>query len=328
MTDVPLLTVYPRGMDFPKYPEIALLHRRLEILTVKQVVATEKLHGSNLRILFPMGMTTVDDIVYGSREMIHTEPGFPLNRAVECFMKRHDLNRPWEVIKSYGFSDCTLFGEAYGPGIKAKGVKYSDGQEPLFRAFDIMVGQNFLTYDLFCEVIDKMGLPRVHEVWRGDPNTEAFEALLDQPSTEGLFNGIQDRSNLAEGVVIRSNPLLRNVFGEWLIIKHKGSKFTEVAEAPSPPKTRTNTPADDFVAAYVTEGRLLNALGRLHDRGVVLSQTMKDMPVLLTEMVADLHKECAPEWQATGLNDKALLGAVSKVLGPLYRLHLETNPPS
>jgi hypothetical protein len=35
---------------FPKYPEIVLLPRRPEIFAVKEVIATEKLHGSNFRM--------------------------------------------------------------------------------------------------------------------------------------------------------------------------------------------------------------------------------------------------------------------------------------
>jgi len=311
-------------MPIPKYPEIALLYRRPEIFAVKEVVATEKLHGSNFRVHFPLGMTSIADVRYGSHDVEDTEPAFPLGKAKNWFEARPDLlNSMWEVIKSYGFSDATIFGEAYGPGIKAKGVKYSNGTEMLFRAFDLMVGTNFVTYDLFCEIADKMGLARVHEVWRGVPTQESFDALLEKPSHEAKHNGIDDPNNLAEGVVIRSNPLLRNVFGEWLIAKHKGKKFTEKAEAPKEPKERVASPADTFAATFVTEGRVTNAIGRLSDRGTPLKGDMTDMPALLTEIIADLHKECETEWKATGMPDGALKGAVSKVLGPLYRRMLD-----
>lgn len=312
--------------SFPKYPEIALLVRRPEIFAVKQVVATEKLHGSNFRLHFPCGMASIEDIKYGSHDTEYAPEGpkFPLGNAMQWFKARPDLlTAIWEVIKSYGFPDATIFGEAYGPGIKSKGVKYSNGQELLFRAFDIMVGPNFVTYDLFCEIADKMGLARVHEIWRGEPTLEAFDALLEKPSVEGKLNGIEDEGNLAEGVVIRSNPLFRDVFGQWLIIKHKSKRFTEVAHAPVPPKERGVSPADIFASTYVTEGRVLNAVGRLQDRGVALKNDMTDMPTLITEIIADLHKECEPELAALGLPDKQVMGSVSRVLGPLYRKTLE-----
>jgi hypothetical protein len=39
---------------FRKYPELVRLDKRPEILSVKQVVATEKLHGTNFRLFFPV----------------------------------------------------------------------------------------------------------------------------------------------------------------------------------------------------------------------------------------------------------------------------------
>lgn len=307
-----------------KYPEIPLVKYRPEIFAVKEVVACEKLHGSNFSIIFPLAMKSIDEVIYGSREVLSTEDRFPLGVAKRWFESRPELlTAMWEVIKSYGFSEVTVFGEAYGPGIQAKGIKYTLGSEMLFRAFDIMVGPNFLTYDLFCEVATKMGLPQVPLVWRGAPTIEAFDALLNRPSYEALSNGVSDNHNLAEGVVIRSNPLLRNVFGDWLIVKHKGTKFSEVAFAPTPTKERTLTPADKVAATYVTEGRVLNAAGRLLDRGVALMNSMQDMPTILAEIIADLHKECAPD--LVGIEEKSLRTAVSRVLGPIYKQVLETK---
>jgi hypothetical protein len=168
-----------------------------------------------------------------------------------------------------------------------------------------------------------MKLPRVHEVWRGEPSQEAFDDLLEKVSVEAQLNCIEDETNLAEGVVIRSNPLLRNVFGDWLIVKHKSKRFTEVAHAPAEVKEKGVSPSDIFASTYCTEGRLTNAVGRLQDRGVVLTNSMKDMPVLIAEILQDLHKECEPEWVATGTPEKVMLGSVSRVLGPIYRKLLE-----
>ena len=314
-------------MPFPRYPDLVLLPRRPEIMSVKNVICCEKLHGSNFRVHLPLGMTNIDEIQYGSRD-VETGPGvdFPLKVAMQWFQSRPELlQRMFETIKSYGFSEVTVFGEAFGPGIHSKGVKYTDGQEMLFRAFDIMVGQNFLTHDLFCEVTEKMGLPRVPVVWSGEPTVENFDALLGKPSVQAALNGVQAENNIAEGIVIRSNPLLRDVFGQWLIVKHKWGKFSEVSRGPAEPRVHTVTPADNLATKYVTEGRLLNALGRLQDRGQVLTKTMKDMPIVLAEMVADIRKECDPaEWEQVG-SEKQFSSSISKILGPIYRKSLETK---
>jgi hypothetical protein len=194
----------------------------------------------------------------------------------------------------------------------------------LFRAFAIMIGSNLATDELLLEMTTKMGLPLVKEVWRGVPTIENFNALLEKPSVESLANGLGPE-NISEGVVIHSVPLMRNVFGEYLIVKHKSSKFSEVAQAPKENTPRGPTPADNYALTYVTEGRVINAVGRLQDRGVVLTNSMADMPVLLTEIMADLHKECQPEWDADKLEEKSVRSATSKVLGPIYRQMLSKD---
>jgi Rnl2 family RNA ligase len=304
-----------------KYPSIVELSKCPDIFSVKQVVATEKLHGSNFRLFFPLGMKSIEEIGFGSRDIEYGvgDQKFPLGSMLNKFKAQTDLlTRMVEVIQSYGFSETTVFGEAYGPGIKAKGVRYSTGQEPLFRAFDIMVAQNFVTYDLFCEICDKMGVPRVHEVWRGEPTQANFDALLEKPSTEGLLNGFGD-DNIAEGVVLRSNPLLRDVFGEWLICKHKCAKFAEVATAAVEKIPRGPSAADDFAARYVTEGRVTNAIGRLNDSAVELTSTMRDMPILLGAVCADLAKDFPEDMVELGITEQSLKGNVSRILGPMYR---------
>lgn len=303
-----------------KYPSIVQLPDCPEIFSVKEVVATEKIHGSNFRLFFPLGMKSIEEIGYGSHDVEYSHyEKFPLGSMLLKFKAQTDLlTRMMEVIKSYGFSDVTVFGEAHGPGIKAKGVRYSNGQEPLFRAFDIMVAQNFVTYDLFCDLCCEMELPMVPEVWRGEPTQANFDALLEQPSVVGKLNGFGD-DNIAEGVVIRSNPLLRNVFGGWLICKHKCSKFAEVAKEAVQKIPRGPTAADDFAAKYVTEGRVTNAIGRLNDSGVNLTNTMRDMPDLLVAICIDLAKDCSAEMDELGINEASVKGNVSKVLGPMYR---------
>lgn len=306
-----------------KYPEIPLLKRRPEIFSVKEVIAYEKLHGSQFRLFLPLGIKTIDEIQYGSHESVYGEGGFALGGAVAQLKKNTQmLTSIMETIQSYGFGNVTMFGEAYGPGIKAKGIKYSNGSETLFKFFDIMIEDNLVTDEFFIELTNKMKVSVVTEVWRGEPTQANFDALLEKPSAESLLNGLGPE-NISEGVVIRSNPLLRNVFGEWLIIKHKSSKFSEVSHAPKEKNVKGITPSDIFAATYVTEGRVFNAVGRLQDRGIELTNTMVDMPILLTEIINDLHKECQPEWDADNLDEKQVKGAVSKVLAPIYKKFIE-----
>jgi Rnl2 family RNA ligase len=315
---------------FHKYPETVALNKRPEILAVKQVVACEKLHGTNFRVLFPTGMKTIGDVLFGGRNETYDryDKTFYGGRPAAWFTSRPQLLQAlFDLFVERGFSDVAIYGEACGAGIQ-KGVRYVAGDEVVFRAFDIMIGDNFVTYDLFVEICDAVGLPRTPEVWRGEPSLPAFDALLEKSSLEAGRNGVQieEGTNVMEGVVIRSNPLLRNVFGDWLIIKHKSEKFEEVSKERrlrSTQKGRENmAPVEEFARDFVVAGRILNAQGRLRDAGETLTGDMQDMPKLVPAIVADLHKECEVEWQTLleqGFNDKQIRGAVSKTLGAVLR---------
>jgi Rnl2 family RNA ligase len=309
---------------FMKYPELVRLDRRPEILAVKEVVATEKIHGTNFRVFFPEGMKSIDEIQFGGRndEFGTGETSFYGGRPVKWFKEQRDLlERMMETFAAYAFAGVTVFGEAFGAGVQ-KGIRYATDDRILFRAFDIAVAENFLTYDLFVEICEKAKLPRVPEIWRGEPSRAAFDALLEKNSTEARQNGVTEEKNISEGVVIRSNPLLRDTFGSYLIIKHKSEQFAEVAKA-DPNKPRADVSAATlFAQTFVTPGRVINALGRLKDAGKTVVNDMQDMRDLVPAMFADLQKECMPEWNETlkaGMNDKQIRGEVTKQLGIVYR---------
>lgn len=311
---------------FMKYPELVRLDRRPEILAVKEVVATEKLHGTNFRLHFPAGMASIEEVQYGGRNEAfgNGESGsFYGGRPVRFFKDRPELlTAMMETFASYAFRGVTVFGEAFGAGVQ-RGVRYVTDDSILFRAFDIAVGESFVTYDLFVEICEKAGLPRVPEIWRGDPTVAALDALLEKVSTEAQRNGVTDEGNLSEGVVVRSNPLLRDVFGQWLIIKHKSEGFSEVAKKKETGKaTQDVSKATDFAQTYVTRGRILNALGRIKDAGKPVANDMQDMANLVPTILADLLKEQLAEWNealASGVTDKQLRGEITKTLGTVYR---------
>lgn len=310
-------------MPFMKYPELVRLDKRPEILSVKSVVATEKIHGTNFRVNFPVGIRSIDEVVFGGRneEHGHDGKGFYGGKPAAFFLDQPALlQRMLDTFARYGFSEVTVFGEAFGAGVQ-RGVRYVTDDRVLFRAFDIAVGENLVTYELFTTLCDTIGLPRVPEIWRGEPSLAAFDALLDRTSTEGASNGVVDPDNVAEGVVVRANPLLRDVFGQWLVVKHKSDKFAEVKPRDTAPRVDTS-PAEELARTYVLPGRLENALGRLRDANVAIADDMQDMAVLVPAVIADIQKEQLAEWNAVlaaGVPEKALRGAVTKAIGATYR---------
>lgn len=314
---------------FRTYPKIVHPDRRPEILAVREAVATEKIHGTNFRVFLPEALASIDEIRFGCRneELDREDSTFYGGRPVRFFTERVSLlERMLAVVRRHGFGDTTVFGEMFGAGIQ-KHVRYATDHVVRFRAFDIMIGDNFVTYDRFVELCDEMGLDRVPEVWRGEPSLAAFDALLERDSTVARENGVAAERNMAEGVVIRSNPLLRDVFGQWLMVKHKSAGFAEVKERRSVVGAELG-PAQAFAERFVLPGRIDNALGRLRDRGLALAEDMADMRILVPEILADLLEEHASEWQAAivaGTNDKTLRGAVTRTLGSTYRRMLNAR---
>jgi hypothetical protein len=273
-------------------------------------------------------MTSLDEVRYGGRneDFPPGTDGFYGGRPVRWFKDQPELlERMVAALGARGWSDVIVYGEACGSGIQ-KGVRYLPGDEVVFRAFDVRVGENFVTYELFVEFCEAVGLPRVVEVWRGEPSLAAFDALLEKPSQEAVRNGVTEVRGVSEGVVIRSNPLLRNVFGEWLVIKHKSEGFSESVK----PETEAvdRGPVEAFVRTYVVRGRIVNALGRLRDAGVAVADDMQDMKHLVPALVDDLRKECGEEWKALldrGFKEGDLRSTVSRVLGSVYRRMLNEN---
>ncbi len=315
---------------FQKYPEMVELDKRPELLAVKEVIATEKLHGTNFRLFFPAAMTSIADVQFGGRNDVFKNARdaqkFYNGRPVDWFQRQPDfMQRMYDFFRERGYGDATVYGEICGVSIQ-KGVCYTPGRDMIFRAFDIRLGEHLVTHDLFVEICEATDLPRVPEVWRGEPSLEAFDALLEQPSLEGQRNGIDDADNVMEGVVIRSNPLLRTACGPWLIIKHKSETFAEVSKQSIRRETLPLSPVETFARTYVLRGRIINAIGRLNDVGFPLSHSMADMPHLAKALIEDLHKECEPQWQALtaqGFTHKQIQSVVSKTLARVYRRLLD-----
>lgn len=286
-------------MEFHKYPSLALLNARKDILGVKRAVATEKLHGTSFRIRFRRGITALDQVEYGSRDQLLgngndpalTKPFYD-GLPIAWFKERPAvLEALIATFSRLNLDDVILFGEFCGTPIQC-GVRYNNLHEVFFRGFNLMNGEDFLPYDQFSEICQETGVPTVPLIWRGEPSREAFDALLECPSAEAARNGITDGCNISEGVVIQADPLVRSRARKWLIIKHKSAKFSEYEREGIARERARLGPTRGFAAGVVTRGRLLNVRGHLRDHAVVFVNAMPDLRVLTPAVIADVLKEC------------------------------------
>lgn len=316
----------------PKYPSIRPLYKAAEILSCDEVVATEKIHGTNFRIFIPAGSKSVDDIRFGGRNQMFEpgDDGFFKGRCVAWFKSRPELLERMIDLIGDGTPDVTIYGECYGSGIQ-KGVVYATDDRVEFRAFDIMLSsgteQQLIDYDWFMDLCESIGLPTVPAVYRGKPSLGQLNELLERNSVVAKQAGVELPKNVSEGVVVRPTKMFRNDHGELVLVKHKSDAF---AEAASHPKTTKLTPellvasgaAKAFSEQFVTPGRVSNVLGHLRASGVELVGGMPDMAAIMPAIIADIRKECAEEWAAAvanGATDKAIGSSVNATLGKVYR---------
>src|SRR5882762_3790830 len=189
--------------DFQRYPHLNNLHKVPEIFACEEVVATEKIHGSNFRIFIPGTALSTADVKFGSRNNVVGLGGDARwNLPIQWFLAGGRLDHIVHIAERlYGTDDMTIYGEVFGSGVQ-KGITYVTGDEVMFRAFDVLVGDRFLDYDDFLATCLACGIPTVPEVYRGKPTVEALNALLEVNSITAVHNGVTLEPNTAEGLVI------------------------------------------------------------------------------------------------------------------------------
>ena len=279
--------------DFPKYGSIENLYKCKEILE-KRVVLTEKLHGTNARLMYD---DILDKIRCGGRNQEFDGPG-----------AKHDGYKFWHYVhetlpesvreKLKGYPGWIFYGEFFGNGVQ-KGVKYRLDNEKEFRVFDIKDNEGKYLSSMQMEIVcDIVGLQKVPTIYSGILTVEKLESLIDMESQTAIENGVHDIKNLAEGVVIK--PILPCIDsrGNWMRAKFKSDRWKENASKPKIPKAldpkmqALKEQAVGFADRVVTEGRVHTVVEHITREGntkIDMSRT----PDFLRELVKDVWEEHA-----------------------------------
>lgn len=210
---------------FPAYTEMENMRSYPKLIAVgEEVVASEKIHGSNCRLGF------VSDngervLMAGSRTMRRKRPETEEAMSQSTYWRPHQLPGVASLLDelwSRGYTQAILFGEVYGRGIQA----FTYGQNTLaFRAFDVMVEGVYWDFDDFEQLCRRHGVETVPIVYRGPFSLPLIKQLSEGPSLVGGSHG-------REGVVVkpvkeRTDPAVGRV-----ILKYIGDAylFGKVAE--------------------------------------------------------------------------------------------------
>lgn len=187
----------------------------LEYLANNQWVFTEKVDGTNIRVMWDGA-----NVTFGGKTDDAQMPVFLLYRLQEMFegtVKRQLFKETFNNPDSEpGSVSVCLYGEGYGAKIQKGGVNYKkDGVD--FVLFDVKIDDTWLERANVEDIAKKLGIQVVPIVGEGTLN-DAMELVKNgMKSTWGEF--------LSEGIVARPKTELLNRRGHRIITKIKHRDF-------------------------------------------------------------------------------------------------------
>ncbi len=181
---------------FPAYLEIENMRSYPDVIREgEEVVATEKIHGTNCRVGFVVDGEQVVPMA-GSKGLRRKEPETDEAKRLNTYWYPHTLPAVAALLadlRQTGHEQAVLYGEVYGRGIQS----YTYGQNTIaFRAFDLMVDGRFLDHDAFDALCRRHGVDVVPVVYRGPFSLATIRRLSEGDS---LVGGAEPR----EGLVVR-----------------------------------------------------------------------------------------------------------------------------
>jgi len=186
-------------------------------------IKTEKIDGTNIRIILTKPENGQREILIGSRKLILNPDDVTSKQFMDC-LKEVNLNKVVEYFKEVD-STVIIYGEGYGAGIQ-KGGMYSPNKE--FRVFDIRIGlayQDFEYVEKVC-IDNQLNIVPVLGVSKTLSYGECLSSL-DKFKDTMIKDGCGGKP---EGIVYKFEPVLLNKYGERLIFKIKFKDFKEFQE--------------------------------------------------------------------------------------------------
>lgn len=189
----------PEDPRFPPYTDIENMRSYPRIFQEgEQVEATEKLHGTNVRVGFVTDQQEgqpLMQLMAGSRGLRRRRPQNDTFGSSTYWL-------PWgvagvrglmEQLYAEGHQQAVLYGEVFGRGVQ----NYDYGSNaPLFRAFDLMLDGQYVDRGHFYERCARYGIETVPQIYSGPFSLDAIRAVSDGASLVGGAHG-------REGVVVR-----------------------------------------------------------------------------------------------------------------------------
>lgn len=294
------------------YLHIENLYRNQTILLFKECYAMEKIHGSSAHLSWK----TID----GGKGLSYFSGG----TSHESFKGIFDDWGLQEAFKALGHPEVVVFGEGYGG--KMQGMRATYGDKLKFVAFDVKVGETWLSVPDAEDVAKKLGLEFVVYA-KVSTDLASLDFERDLPSRQAIRNGC-GHDKIAEGIVLRPLMEFRDNRGNRVIAKHKRKEFSERASGrdsiSDPIKLELLTKAEAIATEWVTSTRLEHVLDKLQ---VTLGHlpVVEDTKAVIAAMIEDVTREAKGEILESKEAFRAIGSATAKLFSQVQRQRLERN---
>lgn len=278
------------------YLHVPNLYKEQDILLFRHCYALEKIHGTSTHVGWKDGT-------------LHFFAG---GENYERFAKLFDSPILTErFAEKFGIeADVTVFGEGYGG--RCQGMSKTYGKELRFIAFDVQVGEVWLSVPQAADLASSLGLDFVH--YEELPtDLEALDAARDADSEQAKRNGTGE-GHRREGVVLRPLIEVRTNNGHRIIAKHKREEFSERATIPDidPAKREIMANAGAIAEEWVTAMRLDHVLDRLKAEGVDVT-AIQATGAVIKAMVEDVTREAEGEI-VNNIHVRKMIGAKAAIM--------------
>lgn len=289
------------AVSLVKYPHIGssiggVLRDSMHYDVSKQWVAVEKIHGSNMGIVYSVA---TDRVSYQSRRVCL--PGNTDFRGASGSADvQHATNCMRQLQALVGAKTrIVVFGELYGKRLQRE-LTY-DAAAIHFAVFDILVDDNFLPFGDVVQHCAALNM-RIAIVIATGTCADVF----DQIDVEALVSCHSTTGEIAEGYILRHLAETGDLEKPRNILKVKRRLFSEKG-VPSIPREATGSTrvVKLLVTTYFTPGRIASVMSKF-DEGESVDVLAQE---LLDDALEDLREtpEHAPIWDE--LEDDALAHA-------------------
>ncbi len=197
-----------------------------------------------------------------------------------------------------------IYGEVYGG--KCQGMSGTYGKNMKFVAFEVKIGDSWLSVPQAEEISKQFGFEFVHyeEI---ETHIELLNILSEADSIQAVRNGMGE-GHIREGIVLRPLIELRKNNGERIIAKHKNDKFkeTNTKREVTGEKLQILKEANTIADEWVTEMRLSNIPDTFPDAditktGEVIKAVIEDILKEATDEIVDSKEARAAIGKRTAL---------------------------